>query len=388
MSTLNFIITNAGRQAAIDADAMGIKLTITDVGYGTGNWSPDKTATALQTEFKRLAAGGGENPAPLYVHIAVTDQSSDTYQANEVGIYAGDVLFAIWSKDLQPELDGPGKINTGDSAFVFDLLLDNVPPDSVTVGDANFSVPLSTETVPGIIPTATPEAVEAFEGIGAIIPPLLGNWWNKEKKRFGSAAFKNAGTDSGEVMPVGAFGFGKSSVSSVDRVHPESINKNSISWTLLDAIIPGQGNSSYAVLNMLLSELFMEQILVRKGKLFCRSKDNQVWGDYIEYISKGDFVVSGNSLGGHLILPGGFMFQCGLVTDMPSNTSRNVTLPISYSNVIWMVGASLKSSRAANPGTTSVYANRISGSNSQITVVMDPVDEQAARDLFWWTVGV
>lgn len=177
MSTLNFIITDAGRQAAINADAMGIKLTITEVGYGTGNWSPDKTATALQNEFKRLPAGGGENPAPWYVHIAVTDQSSDAYQANEVGIYAGDVLFAIWSKGLEPELDGPGKINTGDSAFVFDLLLENVPLDSVTVGDANFSVPLSTETVPGIIQRATMEDMLALLNDDAVTVQKFKAWW-------------------------------------------------------------------------------------------------------------------------------------------------------------------------------------------------------------------
>lgn len=181
MSTLNFIITDAGRQAAIDADALGIKLIITEVVYGTGNWSPDKTATALQNQFKPLPAGGGENPVPLYVHIAVTDQSSDTYQANEVGIYAGDVLFAIWSKGLQPDMDGPGKINTGDSAFVFDLLLENVPPDSVTVGDANFSVPLSTETVPGIIQRATLEDMLALINDDAITVQKFKAWWDSVK---------------------------------------------------------------------------------------------------------------------------------------------------------------------------------------------------------------
>lgn len=203
MSTLNFEITNAGRQAAIDADNLGIKLTITHVAYGTGNWSPDKTATALQSEFKRLVAGGCENPAPLYVHIAVTDQSSDAYQANEVGIYAGDVLFGIWSKGLQSELDGPGKINTGDSAFVFDLLLENVPPDSVTVGDANFSNPLSTEKKAGVITTASQDEIEAFTGNGAIIPPKFKIWWDKVFVKFKTAAFLDAGQDDGQVALIG-----------------------------------------------------------------------------------------------------------------------------------------------------------------------------------------
>ena len=218
MSTLNFIITDAGRQAAINADAMGVQLTLTEVGYGTGNWSPDKTATALQSEFKRLPAGGGDNPAPLYVHIAVTDQSSDTYQGNEVAVYAGNVLFAIWSKGLQPDTDGPGKISSGDSAFVFDLLLDNVPPGSVTVGDANFSVPLSTETKPGIISEASQIEINGYSGVGAIIPPKLKVWWDSVKVAFalkqhdhdlseinevGSAAKLNAGDSAGEVALIG-----------------------------------------------------------------------------------------------------------------------------------------------------------------------------------------
>ena len=218
MSTLNFIITDAGRQAAINADVTGVQLTLTEVGYGTGNWSPDKTATALQSEFKRLPAGGGDNPAPLYVHIAVTDQSSDTYQGNEVAVYAGNVLFAIWSKGLQPDTVGPGKISSGDSAFIFDLLLDNIPSESVTVGDANFSAPLATETKPGIIPEASQQEVEAYSGNGAIIPPKLKIWFDKVKQAFalkqhdhnvsniiglGSAAKYNVGDSVGQVALIG-----------------------------------------------------------------------------------------------------------------------------------------------------------------------------------------
>ncbi|WP_067517837.1 hypothetical protein [Endozoicomonas ascidiicola] len=182
MSTLNFIITDAGRQAAINADATGVQLTVTEVGYGTGNWSPDRTATALQSELKRLPAGGGDNPAPLYVHIAVTDQSSDTYQAQEVAIYTGAVLFAVWSKGLQPDMDGPGKIASGDSAFVFDLLLDNVPPGSVTVGDANFSNPLATTEKIGVGEIATEAETSIGDDKHRWITPFtlhkyIAEWW-------------------------------------------------------------------------------------------------------------------------------------------------------------------------------------------------------------------
>lgn len=171
MSTLNFVITDAGLQAAINADATGLQLTLTEVGYGTGIWSPDKTASALQSEFKRLPAGGGENPAPMYVHVAVSDQSSDNYQATEVGIYAGDTLFAVWSKDLQPDMSGPVKIGSGYSAFVFDLLLENVPPDSVTVGDANFRMPMATETVHGVAEIATQSEVDAGSDHARMVTP-------------------------------------------------------------------------------------------------------------------------------------------------------------------------------------------------------------------------
>ncbi len=225
MTTLNFQITTAGRQAAIDADATGLQLKITEVGYGNATWRPDASATAPQDEFKRLPAGGGDNPAPLYVHVTTLDESSDTYQANEVSIYAGSVLFAIWSKGLQPDADGPGKINTQDNAFAFDLLLTDVPPGSVTVGDTNFSVPLATETKAGVSREATLAEVVAGELSKIFVSPAkLKAWWDQvriwdniknkpatatrwpdhsEVDGLGSAATKAAGINDGDVALLG-----------------------------------------------------------------------------------------------------------------------------------------------------------------------------------------
>ena len=203
MTTLNFQITTAGRQAAIDADATGLQLTITEVGYGNGTWSPDASATALQDEFKRLPAGGGDNPAPLYVHVTALDESSDTYQANEVGIYAGNVLFAIWSKGLQPGTDGPGKINTQDSAFAYDLLLTDVPPGSVTVGDTNFSVPLGTENRAGVWQEATLQQVLDAEAGLVLTPEKLHAWFQQQQFRYaGELAIFSTPT-----LPAGFPGF-------------------------------------------------------------------------------------------------------------------------------------------------------------------------------------
>lgn len=180
MSTLNFIITDSGFQAAVNADSTGLQLTLTDVAYGSGIWSPDTTATALQNEIKRLPAGGGQNPAPDYVHVTATDQSSDSYQANEVGIYAGDTLFAIWSKGLEPDSDGPSKISTQFSAFAFDLLLGNIPPSSVTVNDVGFSVPIATETVYGVAKLGTLEEVIAGVNQPLIVTPYILKQWRDQ----------------------------------------------------------------------------------------------------------------------------------------------------------------------------------------------------------------
>ena len=277
MTTLNFQITTAGRQAAIDADATGLQLTITEVGYGNGTWSPDASATALQDEFKRRPAGGGDNPAPLYVHVTALDESSETYQANEVGIYAGNVLFAIWSKGLQPDTDGPGKINTQDSAFAFDLLLTDVPPGSVTVGDTNFSMPRGTEDRVGVWKEASLQQVlDAAAGL-VLTPEKLHAWFQQQQFRYAGelaifstptlpAGFPGFVLD-GSTIPNGVNDFPELAASGSRFI---TISGNNIILLDVPDVLRGQGSSDREV-----GEFQPDAMRKLTGKIINRTTNNQ-----------------------------------------------------------------------------------------------------------------
>ena len=70
MPTLPLIITDAGRQTIIDAtNTSTLPVVLDEIALGTGKWTPDATATALQTELKRITSVGGLAVAPDTIHI-------------------------------------------------------------------------------------------------------------------------------------------------------------------------------------------------------------------------------------------------------------------------------------------------------------------------------
>ncbi len=150
MTTLNFIITESGREAAINADATGATVTISEIAIGSSSWEPDENATELQDEIKRFDSSGGPNPHPLNIHVTFTDDSTDSYSVKEIGLFLDDessTLFAIVSTS-ENIID---KYSEGIAAGAFDIALTGIPSGSVTVGDANFAYPLASETVAGVM---------------------------------------------------------------------------------------------------------------------------------------------------------------------------------------------------------------------------------------------
>lgn len=77
---MNFVITNAGRQALVNASQSGTNaVQIAKIGVGTGKYSPTADRTALQAETKRLAIVEGGATGDGAIHVAFQDNSTDSY---------------------------------------------------------------------------------------------------------------------------------------------------------------------------------------------------------------------------------------------------------------------------------------------------------------------
>ena len=169
MPTLQIIITDAGRQAIVDeTNAATLPVTLTEVAVGTGRWSPDATATALQTELKRISTVGGLAVAPDTLHVTITDDSSDVYSLGEFGLYTDSgVLFAIYS-DLNGITD-----KAADALLLIatDVVMTSVPPGSVTVNGVGFSNPSATEALAGVAEVATQTETDTGTDDTRIVTP-------------------------------------------------------------------------------------------------------------------------------------------------------------------------------------------------------------------------
>lgn len=148
---LPLVVTHAGREAAIAADAAGLQLALTQIALGTGLWTPGTDATALQNELKRLDHLGGSASAPDMLHLTVTDDSTDAYALGEFGLYTDSgILFAIFSQATVIS----EKIADSVLMISADMKLDTVPPGSVTITGNNFHYPPATPDTLGVMTDA------------------------------------------------------------------------------------------------------------------------------------------------------------------------------------------------------------------------------------------
>ena len=145
---LPLVVTDAGREAAIDADHAGLQLKLTQIALGDGLWQPGPDADALQSEIKRLDNLGGTSVADDRLHLTITDDTTDTYELGEFGLYTDTgLLFAIYSQAT------PISEKIAESVLMVsaDIKLDTVPPGSVTVEGNNFLYPPATPTTLGVM---------------------------------------------------------------------------------------------------------------------------------------------------------------------------------------------------------------------------------------------
>ena len=131
-----FKITNAGKNAMLDAQNNGITLRLTHVALGTGKYTPNGNKTALAGELQRwVITSGGIEPATHTVRFSSSITSAQELTAYEIGVFTDTgVLFAVASSTTDPLV----KIYP-DITFIasFGLSLDDFDVSKITVSQDN-----------------------------------------------------------------------------------------------------------------------------------------------------------------------------------------------------------------------------------------------------------
>ena len=138
------LITAAGLAAARDAKNGGFKVNLTHVAIGDGagvGYGVGRDQTALRRELVRAAFGGGQETGPNTVALSAIIGPGDSFPIREVGFFAGNTLFAVWSDNVELA-DRPSRASL---VLGLALTLIGVPPNTVSVSlsGLNLSIMLA-----------------------------------------------------------------------------------------------------------------------------------------------------------------------------------------------------------------------------------------------------
>lgn len=147
-------ITDAGRAEVINAENTGTApVELTTIGLGSGQYEPDPAQTTLSNQFKTLTSIPGTVVDEDTIHVMIRDDSGDTYNVNEFGIYtASGTLFAVYSETTGPLMQ---KAAGSTLLLAVDIILGTLNATSLTFGNTNFLNPPASETVQGVTLYAT-----------------------------------------------------------------------------------------------------------------------------------------------------------------------------------------------------------------------------------------
>lgn len=166
---IEVVVTTAGRQAIIDATQAGTNaVKITQMGVGSGRYTPTASQTALQSEIKRLPIVEGGRPGDNTIHVAYQDDSESAYSVYELGLYLEDgTLFAVYSSNtliLQ-------KTQSSTAILAVDIALEDISVTNISFGDVTFGTAAATTTNAGVIEIATDAEVQAGEATQLALTP-------------------------------------------------------------------------------------------------------------------------------------------------------------------------------------------------------------------------
>ena len=166
---MNLVITDAGKQALVNATQTGTaQLTLSTIAVGSGQYTPDAGQTALQHEIKRLPIIQASAVEDHVIHVAFQDDSTDSYNAYEVGVYTPDgVLFAVYSSD---QLLISKSANTS-CLLTVDMIIDDLDVHDISFGSVEFAMGQATTENAGTVEIATQAEVDAGEDAYRVITP-------------------------------------------------------------------------------------------------------------------------------------------------------------------------------------------------------------------------
>lgn len=166
---MNLVITEAGKQALVNATQTGTaQLTLSTIAVGSGQYTPDAEQTALQHEIKRLPIIQASAVEDHVIHVAYQDDSTDSYNAYEVGVFTSDgVLFAVCSSN---ELLISKSANTS-CLLTVDMTIDDLDVHDISFGDIEFAVGQATTESAGTVEIATQAEADSGEDEYRVITP-------------------------------------------------------------------------------------------------------------------------------------------------------------------------------------------------------------------------
>ena len=136
--------TQAGLDAAINADGQNLKLEITHISAGSESYEPSVLQTALRDEKQRVPIADGDKLSRTQIQLAAIFDGDLQYEVNEIGFWQNDLLVAVFSV--------PGerlnyKSATAQWVELFTLDISALPADTVTfvVGVSNINLFLTKE---------------------------------------------------------------------------------------------------------------------------------------------------------------------------------------------------------------------------------------------------
>jgi hypothetical protein len=369
-TTINPVITDAGLSAAINANANGVQLAITHVVLGSGKYTPTNASTIQSRKEKASIAGGykvGDNG--FRVNVLFSSYTGATYDASEIGFYAGDpdaggVLFAVFSHPSSVIVQR----NALDYVAQYGMTVNRVPTGSVTV-------------------TVDPSASQALALIAAHEGAADPHTQYAKKTDVNAAlqsmasAVANAGGTANAI--TAAFSQPITSLTNGTNVLVKASTANtSASVTFkADALntlpVVKAGNAALEVGDIVGSGHWMD--LVYDASLNKWILQNPATGINVAALFTGGANQSLASNGWQK-LPGGFIIQWGTVPYSGTGFTT-VTLPISFSTAILMVGTTKRQ------GHWTPVANVNGSSLSSIIVGCTDGVASATDPAFWFAWG-
>jgi hypothetical protein len=127
-------ITTAGLTAIFNAESTGVEFALTHIAFGTAQYTPDGSETALRAEMVRvpIAGGGRISPTQIQIYAVAMAALGHPFFVGEVGFFGngGTTLLAVYSSTATPSLFLSDTVATSVS---YALGLAALPANTVTV---------------------------------------------------------------------------------------------------------------------------------------------------------------------------------------------------------------------------------------------------------------